>query len=461
MDNFRKAIEIIEKYSFELFGISGHQFRKMGLSHLFYDLSIVFLFSKIVSNNQEINSIDFFSYYEQLIKSKYFETSPHYKIFCNTLNILTNINQELESRYNTKELKLLSDRHGKSQYKTHIGDEVISKSGLSVEKFISLFLEVYPMFSKYFYEFKIKSDLVIRKFINSSNDINDLKKYYFSLGEVLGIVYFIKAVDIISENLLNDESELPRLFDLDFVMYPDINPERKYTVESSGILSSESKFNNSSTFAGAFEKVSVLRPFLVSEEDIMKIKWINIVDKQDLAYPSGMKNKHPFIYLDDFISGFSSAYNVLENNRICFTNKITSLDFNTRYIVRSTSQYRFAIMKSLYSKFDKSNNLSTELKKILGELNIANKDYLFIDKLIEYEVNFLQDFSYPFYYVNSLKSEIFSSDSKIVGNLGNTPMQLYLEHLNNFPKNFQNSIETIKTIYNINYSEWLKLKQAQ
>jgi len=458
MDNFRTAIGIIEKYSYQLYGFSGQQFRKMGLSHLFYDLSIVYLFNIITDKSAKISPAEFFLEYEKLIKGKSFEGSPHYGIFINTLNILTSLTRELESAYNTSELKLLSDRHGKTQYKINIGDEVISKSDLSVEKFITVFLDTYPMYSKYFYEYKISSNLVIRKFIKSTNSITDLKQYYFNLGEILAIVYFIKAVDIISENLLNDINEIPRLFDLDFVIYPDINNERKYTIESSGMLISGSKFNNSSTFSGAFDKTSILRPFLTSEAGFIKIKWINIVDKPDLAYPNQMKDEHPIKYLDNFTAGFTSAYKLLESNRSCFAKKIASLDFNTRYLVRSTSQYRYVVMKSLYSQFDNSNSLSTEFKKILKELIITNKDSIFMGKLIEYESKFLQDFSYPFYYVNSLRSEIYSSESQIVGNLSSTPMELYLKHLDSFPNNFQNSIETIKSIYQMNHIEWLKSK---
>lgn len=207
-------------------------------------------------------------------------------------------------------------------------------------------------------------------------DIEEVKAFYTRMGELLFLLYSLDAVDFHHENLIA-LGEHPVLIDLETLFHPRIKKYERFSSESrkmaqkqieESVLSvgflpyflvSKGDLDNRIDISGLGGEAEQVSPFkslkIINEKsDDIRIVWEN-----DKLQPQKNNPKlngqaiHSDKFTDEILSGFSSIYDWVINNKGIYKKRVKELfsSAESRMILKPTRQYAQLLRVSYHPDF--------------------------------------------------------------------------------------------------------------
>ena len=464
MQHFYKTLNvIIAQLTYKLKPFTELQIRRHHLGHIFYDLFAV----EITEKYQQSTGLSFEDFVKYYIENDIWRQNYNSDIFVNATARAIETQNYLEEKFTSfkqEDIRLLGDKHGDRVLKFEYEKNVYFTRFLDIEQLLDITSQVYPHFKKYFYTYKRYNDeFYVREYVETNiKDVN-LEEFYTNYGEVIVLVLLFKAIDIIRDNVLIKSPNIPFLFDLDFVVTPELDyleheKEFEYNILHTGIVTDKGGNNFSSMFGGTYTKQSILRPIVTFDNNTYFIKWFVDVFNTLESYPSEFEG-HPYQYLDKILKGFNSASSVILPKLDVFIKKCADVNFNTRILTRATAFYKFILMNTLYSKVREHYTNRTELfTAFLKKKDHLSRYQFDIPALLDYEIKELEAYTYPYFYANVQSNNIYSIYGDKVGVLNEPPLTDYLKYLGNFSSNLEVFKTSLADTIKKNHSQWEQAK---
>lgn len=258
---------------------------------------------------------------------------------------------------------------------------------------------------------------------------SEIKEYFYRMGSLLGLLYFLGAKDFHGENIISSGKK-PFIIDNETVLHKNDSEEihKGYQFISNRIMKSVYSIgllphsiysfqNNTHMEVGALNSGKIRKsPYLtqvLADRKTDKIHVENIFKEIEHVNSSPKLNGENIScenYIDEVSSGFKMCYKVLHDNKKELIKMIKNLfkDMQTRYIFRNTNNYTQMIETSHHPSLLK-NKIDREVFFLRLGMNLSLDSKQNRITLME-EIREIKYGDIPLFYVNT-ETNIISSNN--------------------------------------------------
>lgn len=263
--------------------------------------------------------------------------------------------------------------------------------------------------------------------------VSDAKCYYWNLGALTSIAYFLTLTDIHFDNILMSK-KFPVFYDIETLFsakkddFNNKSPRMNNNVLNTSILPTNPTevFKNvdvSGLFGNFYYKDEFFEKKIIINEFTSDIQITQqhspIVKKSKIN--KDLERANPILYLDQFLDGFNSYFRFLYKNKsllINFIKRKISLNNINRVILRDTQLY-VEFLDALYN----ANYLQDEQQeKII--LNILYNNKNLNQRIIESEMRQLKQGDIPYFYYSVVGRDLNDYDGVVSERYIDNPIYL-------------------------------------
>lgn len=297
----------------------------------------------------------------------------------------------------------------------------------------SLIRDIFVGFNGYFEnnlpKFYPYDKLVKREYIQTNLKAvtqTQVKNYFFQIWELIPYFLAIKGYDLNYENVLTS-IPYPVFFDYECAFLPELKASfGDYSINFTWISSDDEQDDFSVLMWANKTRISYLIPILHYDDLNPKLTWTVPSKKQPIHTPIfNWVPVHSPNYLEELLDWYNSSMKTIIYNKYKLMEKIYSGDLRVRIILRPTRVYAWLIKKiMLQLSVDPKSSIR---KTVLHYFNFHQIPYLwdFSNILVNYEIDCIQKWIIPYFYVNIKDKTVYSSDGLIVWSLQNSAYEVW------------------------------------
>ncbi|MCC7289672.1 DUF4135 domain-containing protein [bacterium] len=399
------------------------------------------------------------SFYAQKVRNfsdfvhegKFFEMD---ELHSNIQSLLKNFFNELNESLiygrkitRSEDFLILGDVHKFNDMRYKSGSNVYFENRAYYSIFLDKFLSsLFPHLKESFPPHSVLNDCIQRKFIKvneESRNNEELREYYYNLGQVASILLALRAIDINAENVVIN-MPFPIIFDLECLFTNQIGEVDDYGIKSTGIVEINEEFDMSALSGGMKPVKSYLKPIISGSELRPVIKWS--------AQSKGVYYNIPLVkgdkvdykgFSNEIISGMTLASQIIKNNGTNIRNLVHETEIGTRVILAPTKLYKIILQSYMFPQVYEQKTMAKHAKEELKSRETIHS----LASMKGLERDEIKSLSYgliPKYHSEIHSTDILNNEGSIVAKFGVTQEETWLKYFEGWEKHFNEAIAVVK-----------------